>query len=92
MQDGVYLYEDGKITPATQAIRETENQVTFLLFGRPTTQDYIPIDETCSKCKETHFKDVKICQARQKEDAERRGFTKIICPNQLIEGEKDGRL
>lgn len=88
MNGGVYLYENGKIIPGTQAIRETDTQVTYLSFGKPTTKNYIPIDEACAKCK-PYFGSVQRCQEEQKKDAEARGFTKLICPNQLIR-EEDG--
>lgn len=87
-EGGVYLIENGKVIPGTQAIRETDTQVTYLLFGKPTTNNYIPIDEACAKCKQSHLKDVKVCQATQKEDAEKRGFNKLICPNQLVGGQE----
>ena len=74
-----------EIRGATQAIQESNNQVLFLLLGKPVVKEYLPIEVACSKCTEVHFGDILKCREYQKKDATARGFTQIVCPNQFIE-------
>ena len=82
------LYEVGEVglIPVTQALYETDNEVTLLLFGEQQTKSIIPIKEACAKCSfwVGKFPDTIGCQNAQKKDAEVRGLTELICLEQFI--------
>ena len=85
--------EEVRVLPATQALVEKEDTVTFNILGKTRTEKIISIDEACSKCwpsKDKEAKDFfhnskKDCQKAQKADAEIRGSTKLICPKQFLD-------
>jgi len=90
MKDGVYHLIGDNLIPVTHSIEETEDTVTFMIFGQMKTRRIISIDKACSKCtswKKHGFKIIQECQAFQSGDSKRRGFSKLICPKQLLEEE-----
>jgi hypothetical protein len=84
---GTAEISNGIVTQVTQAISESDKEVTFLIFGEMRKQGIIPIDEACAKCDHCYFRTIKQCQTHQKRDAVARGFNNLICPQQFI---KDG--
>lgn len=82
-QRGTAELVNSKIVQVTQAIDETETSAKFLVFGELKEQSVIPIDEACAKCDHCHFDTLKECQDFQGKGARARGFTKVICPEQL---------
>ncbi len=87
-QRGTAEISNGVVNQVTQALGETETQVKYLMFGELRTQGIISIDEACAKCdhwKQYKFESVVKCQERQMLDGRARGFTKMICPQQLID-------
>ena len=83
-QRGTAEISNGKVVQVTQALNETENSVEFLIFGEIKKQGIIPLAEACTKCDHSYFATVDECQARQRKDAIDRGFSKLVCPNQLF--------
>ena len=84
---GTAEVSNGVVNQVTQAINETDNEVTHLIFGKKTKQSVIPIDQACAKCDfwMGKFATVIKCQESQKKDAEARGFNKLICPHQFVD-------
>ena len=88
MEEGrVYEVTKAGILPATQAIDDSGEEARYLMFGELRKEKIIPIEEACSKCVfwKGKFDSVEKCQIFQKKDAEMRGFTKVICPDQFSE-------
>lgn len=83
---------NGEVNQVTQAIDESPDSITFLMFGEMQKVNIMPIEKACAKCwpnksNKSHkffHNDVKECQALQKKDGESRGFHKLICPQQII--------
>jgi len=92
-EDRGYTIAGVNVVPVTQAIDDSENEATFLSFGELTTKKIRSIEEACSKCDfwKGRFSDTAKCQEAQGSDARGRGFSKLVCPEQFIEEEDDGR-
>ena len=77
---------NGKACQVTQALSETDEEVTFLMFGERKTQKVRPIEEACADCNfwRGKFDCVGDCQRQQRKDGSARGFHKLTCPQQLI--------
>lgn len=77
--------EDGTVTQVTQALSETKNEVTLLVFGELKKIKIRSIEEVCPCAMAKHFKTKEDCQSSQREDAKARGFLQVICPEQFID-------
>ncbi len=75
---------DGVVNQVTQALKESETEVEFLIFGELQKQSIIPIGKACARCNHCHFDTYKECQDRQKKAAKARGFTQVVCPEQFV--------
>lgn len=84
-QRGSAEITDGIVNQVTQALDENESEVTYLMFGELRKQGIIPINQACDKCDfwKSKFDNPKLCQSFQSGDAKARGFSKLICPQQL---------
>lgn len=83
---GTAEISNGVVTQVTQALDETDTHVDYLLFGELKHSPIIPIEQACAKCDFWlgKYNSTSECQVSQKEDAEARGFHKMICPNQFV--------
>ncbi len=83
--DRAYELTKAGLVPVTQAIDETETTVKYLSFGELVEKKIIPIEEACKTC--TFSGKTKLgtegCRKLTKEDAVKRGFQKLVCPNQF---------
>ena len=83
-----YIDKNRRVTKVTEAIVESENEVTFLCCGEVVHRNIIPIEEACAKCTQsypTKLGGKDKCREFQKKEGERRGFKGLICPGQFIE-------
>jgi len=85
-ENRAYEVTGESILPATQALDETDTEVSFLSFGVLTKVPIKSIEEACEECGSWKKRGgLKECRSIQKRDSVVRGFQKLICPNQFIE-------
>jgi hypothetical protein len=87
-QRGTAEISNGIVTQVTQALDEKPDKVKMLVFGEQVEKGIIHIEQACAKCKDNYY--VKLggkdkCREFQKKDAEARGFSNLVCPNQFID-------
>jgi len=82
---GTAEIDNSVVLQVTQALDDTGDIAKVAVFGKIREFKVKPIGECCAKCNFgiKTFGSIKKCQERQKKDAEIRGFSNIICPEQL---------
>ena len=78
---------DGPQQVKVQPILETKTEVTTMFLGELQVHKIKPLEETCTNCLNSqweYFGSIKACQDSQRTQAQDRGFTILVCPDQLI--------